>query len=540
MHRRTSNSALVSGALVIVIGSVLSVAEANAFASIPAAAQPEPARERAGPDFQRIVRPGSVNIESEFDLSNLSIPKEEIHTLVPRDAIPALTDPRLERISSAEAWLPDEARIVSVSLRGGGGQTVGVPLNILNWHEVVNLTIGGEPMAVTYCPLCDSAVLISRRVRTKDGRTEVLEFGVSGALYNSNVLMYDKQHKGLWSQLAMEAVSGPLAGTALDVLLLEIMSFRAFKEEHPRARILSRETGHRRDYTRSAYEQYMTTPGLMVPVAQMGEALPPKTLGLGIAVGDASWFIPVDVIGESFTLATPAGPVRAAATPAGVRIHEAPDAARTAQSFYYSWSAFFPETIIVKQDKQQEQVAPTVPGLPIGAKAPDAELMTPAGEIVRLSSLMGEQPVIIVFYRGGWCPICTRTLAAWQDKIGDMQAAGARLIAITPENPSHAGETITNWSLDFTVLSDPQHDAARAFNVLFTVDPKTRDKYREMLDLELEEWNASGTWELPAPATLIIDRDGIIRYIHADWDYRQRADPDEVLAALNALKQAPK
>jgi peroxiredoxin len=316
------------------------------------------------------------------------------------------------------------------------------------------------------------------------------------------------------------------------------MSFEQFKAAHPRARIVSRDTGHRRDYARSAYEQYMTAPGLMVPVAQMGEALPQKSLGLGIAIGEMSWFIPVDVIGESFTLATPAGPVKASATTAGVRVQEAPQEARTAQSFYYSWSAFFPETIIVKQNKQQ-QVSPTVPGLPIGAKAPDAELMTPAGAIVRLSSLIGEQPVIIVFYRGGWCPICTRTLAAWQNKIDDMQAAGARLIAITPEKPSHAGETVTNWSLDFTVLSDPRHDAARAFKVLFTVDPKTQEQYRKMLDLELEEWNASGTWELPAPATIVIDKDGIIRYIHADWDYRQRADPDEVIAALHTLEESP-
>jgi len=147
----------------------------------------------------------------------------------------------------------------------------------------VNTTVGGEPIAATYCPLCDSATVFSRRVTPatpKDASGDgsgtkpstapapiVLEFGVSGALYNSNVLMYDKKDKGLWSQLGMHALSGPLTGTALEMLPVEVVSFAAFKKARPAAKIVSKDTGHNRDYSKSPYESYFKNENLMVPAA---------------------------------------------------------------------------------------------------------------------------------------------------------------------------------------------------------------------------------------------------------------------------------
>ena len=298
-------------------------------------------------DFRQVRRPGSVDLDREYALANLRIPKDQIHTLLPRDAIPALTDPKLEPATEA-GWLPDDARIIVVTV---GKETVGVPLRILDWHEVVNLTIGGEPVAATYCPLCDSATVFSRRVPAAktDGRSEpvVLEFGVSGALYNSNVLMYDRRDKALWSQLGMEAVSGPLVGTALEMLPVQVVPFADFRKAHPGAQTVSRDTGYQRNYGQSPYEHYFANEGLMVPVAKMGDALPRKTLGLGVAVGEQAWFVPADVIGERFTLKTPAGTVRARRSAAGVSVEAAPATVRTAQTFYYSWSAFFPQTKVI-------------------------------------------------------------------------------------------------------------------------------------------------------------------------------------------------
>jgi hypothetical protein len=210
----------------------------------------QPARE--GPDqdeFRQVQRPGSVDLDEEYNLQNLSIPRNQIHTLLPRDAIPALTDPALEKAEGA-GWLPDDARVIRIAV---GADVLGVPLRILDWHEVVNATVGGEPVAATYCPLCDSAAVFSRHVEVEGGGEVVLEFGVSGALYHSNVLMYDRRDLGLWSQLGMHAVSGPLAGTALTTLPVELIPFSRLKEEHPGASIVGRDTGHARDYTRSPY-----------------------------------------------------------------------------------------------------------------------------------------------------------------------------------------------------------------------------------------------------------------------------------------------
>ncbi len=349
---------------------------------------PAPEAQPAAPDgFTRVQRPGSVDIQTEYNLAGLTIPKEQIHTLLPRDAIPALTDPKTEPADKAE-WLPDDARIIEIVV---GVDVLGVPLRVLDWHEIVNTTLGGEPIAATYCPLCDSAAVFSRRVTPPspngaagDGSGSrpssapapiVLEFGVSGALYNSNVLMYDRKDMGLWSQLGMHALSGPLAGTALEMLPVEVVSFAAFKEAHPGAMIVSRDTGHDRDYSRSPYETYFKDEGLMVPVAGMGEALPRKTLGVGIAVGEGdqakSWFVPSGAIGDARTIDTPAGAVVLTTSEAGVAVTSAPRGVRTAQTFYYSWSAFYPKTIVVTQAPQlPPDVQPATPSASPSATKP--------------------------------------------------------------------------------------------------------------------------------------------------------------------------
>ncbi|MBE7506929.1 MAG: DUF3179 domain-containing protein [Planctomycetia bacterium] len=493
-------------------------------------AQTEQAKE-----FQRIRRPGSVNLEKEYAMDHLKIPEEQIHTLLPRDAIPALTDPELESAGGA-SWLPDDARVIDVTV---GSETIGVPLRVLDWHEVVNMTVGDRPVAATYCPLCDSAAVFSREIRSTSGEAKdkptVLEFGVSGALYNSNVLMYDKTHKGLWSQLGMKAVSGPLAGTSLEALPVVVISFSQFKRSHPAARIVSRNTGHKRDYAHSPYEQYLTSDDLRVPVAKIGSELPRKTLGVGVASDQQAWFVPVAAVGEGYTLKTPAGDVRIARTPAGVSVIDAPQHVRTAQTFYYSWSAFYPDTHVVTSNASGE--LKRSPGLSVGEKAPDVALTTLEGKAVHLASLYKDGPVVLTFYRGGWCPICNRALSSWRDKLGALEAAGGKFVALSPEKPDHAAKTIEKGHLNFTVLGDPRHEAAKAFRVHFTVDEETKAKYKGF-GLDVAESNVSGTWDLPAPATFVIDKGGVVRYAFADWDYKKRADPDEVIAAVKTLTKS--
>jgi len=292
-----------------------------------------------------IRRPGSVDLHAEYDMDNLQIPEDEIHTLLPRDAIPALTDPDLLPLADVD-YLSDTDRIIVVE---ADGTVVGVPVIILNFHEVANLTVAGTPVAATYCPLCDSATVISRTITNADGEQETLEFGVSGALYNSNVLMYDRTYKSLWSQLGMRAVSGSLAGTKLDHQLARIVRYDDFKERYPDATVLNIDTGYDRNYHRDPYSRYFGSDDLMLPIQGVGDALPNKTLGVGVLAGEKAWFITAAAIGDSYTLQTPAGNVVLTSSDAGIEVLEAPKGVSTAQTFYYSWSAFNPKTEVINE-----------------------------------------------------------------------------------------------------------------------------------------------------------------------------------------------
>ena len=304
--------------------------------------QPEPRED----GFQRTRRPGAVQVAKVYDVANATIPLDEVHELLPRDAIPALTDPKLERVSEAE-WLPTIERVIEVVVNG---EAVAAPLMILNYHEIANMTIGGEPVAITYCPLCDSASVVSRRVEPADGSAPVtLAFGVSGALYNSNVLMYDQRDLGLWSQVAMEAVSGPLVGTKLKHYPVRVVSASDFKLRHPGGKVLSMDTGHTRVYAQSAYDHYLLSDRIIVDVHNMGDALPKKTLGLGIKSGDKTWFVSIDAIGaDGRAIDTPAGRVEVSSSERAIQVDAAPAGVQTMQTFYYSWSAFHPDTEIIK------------------------------------------------------------------------------------------------------------------------------------------------------------------------------------------------
>lgn len=175
------------------------------------------------------------------------------------------------------------------------------------------------------------------------------------------------------------------------------------------------------------------------------------------------------------------------------------------------------------------------PGLAVGERAPDATVYTQDGGAVSLASLYAEGPVVVTFYRGGWCPFCERALAGWQDRLDELHAAGGTLVALTPESPEHAAETIGEHQLGFAVYSDSAMLAARAYRVFFEVDADTQQKYKGY-GIDLASWNANRQWTLPAPGTFVIDRSGVVRYAWADWDYKKRADPGEVISVVRGLR----
>lgn len=166
----------------------------------------------------------------------------------PPDGIPPIDEPQFEPITAAGEWLADQDPVMVVE---AGDEVRGYPLAILTFHEIVNDTVGGQNLVVTYCPLCNSGLVFDREL---DGET--LSFGTSGRLWNSNLVMYDRATRSLWSQFTGEAIIGERTGDALDRLPMQIVAFTEFAERWPDARVLSRDTGHSRPYGDNPYTGY--------------------------------------------------------------------------------------------------------------------------------------------------------------------------------------------------------------------------------------------------------------------------------------------
>ncbi|CAN5852928.1 DUF3179 domain-containing protein [soil metagenome] len=165
----------------------------------------------------------------------------------PPDGIPAIDDPKFQRVDAVD-WIVDAEPVLVLTV---GDQVRAYPVQVLMWHEIANDTVDGVPVAVTYCPLCNSAVAVDRRV---DGR--LLDFGTSGALYQSAMVMYDRQTESLWTHFDGRAVVGDLVGAELDVLPVSTVSWRDFRDAHPDGRVLSRDTGFDRAYGTNPYVAY--------------------------------------------------------------------------------------------------------------------------------------------------------------------------------------------------------------------------------------------------------------------------------------------
>jgi hypothetical protein len=178
-----------------------------------------------------------------------SVPLEEIRRGgPPPDGIPPIDDPVFEDVAAAGGWLGPRDPVLVVD---HGDEPRAYPLAIMTYHEIVNDVVAGTPLVVTYCPLCNSGLVFERTV---DG--EVLDFGTSGRLYNSNLVMYDRATRSLWSQFTGEAIVGPQLGATLVRVPMQIVGFAEVAERWPDAQVLSRDTGHERPYGDNPYVGY--------------------------------------------------------------------------------------------------------------------------------------------------------------------------------------------------------------------------------------------------------------------------------------------
>jgi len=156
------------------------------------------------------------------------------------------------------------------------GETKAYPLFILVWHEIVNDRVGGIPVSVTYCPLCYTNQVFERIINDQE-----VEFGTSGKLYNSNLLMYDRLTESYWSQALGLAVKGELSGYRLNLIPFDVITWGDWKKLHPDTLVLTTDTGHIRSYATDPYGNYYTEPRIMFPVEHSDDRLYPKEIIMG-------------------------------------------------------------------------------------------------------------------------------------------------------------------------------------------------------------------------------------------------------------------
>ncbi|MDX1436978.1 MAG: DUF3179 domain-containing (seleno)protein [Anaerolineales bacterium] len=200
------------------------------------------------PELQDESAPG-ITGEFTTDFSVHSVSYKDVLTGgPPKDGIPAIDDPNFISISEADEWLSPTEPVVLVKI---GDDARAYPLQVLTWHEIVNDTVDGQPVVVTFCPLCNTAIAFNREF---DG--QVLDFGTTGRLRFSNLIMYDRQTETWWQQASGDAIAGHYTGSQLEFLPAAIVSWADFKTANPDGLVLSRETGFRRDYGRNPYAGY--------------------------------------------------------------------------------------------------------------------------------------------------------------------------------------------------------------------------------------------------------------------------------------------
>lgn len=219
----------------------------------------------------------SAQYKNGCDLEGSLVPVNSILSGGPgKDGIPSIDSPRFVTASKA-SFLSADSAVLGMKYKG---LTKAYPINILNWHEIVNDHFNGEPVVITFCPLCGSGMAFSATI---DDKTHI--FGVSGLLYNSDVLLYDRQTNSLWSQLMTKAISGPHKGRRLNSLPVTYTTWQDWKTRHPKTLVLSTKTGFGRDYTKSPYASYLKSPQIMFPVTTVSRRYHPKEEVLGVEIG---------------------------------------------------------------------------------------------------------------------------------------------------------------------------------------------------------------------------------------------------------------
>ena len=262
----------------------------------------------------------------------------------PKDGIPSIDNPKFVSVEDADQWMKENDIVLAITYKG---VKRAYPLRIMAWHEIVNDTIAGDPILITYCPLCGSGIAYERKINGEE-----VEFGTSGKLYNSNLVMYDRKTNSYWSQIDGLAIVGELSGTILTPLPVSIatVAWRDWKKAHPDSDVLSRETGFTiRPYGVDPYSGYYKDSSILFPVENRDDRANPKTVIFGIKVNGVYKAYQEDDLKELKTIEDTVGGVR-------IRIEredsgivsitnlETGEEIVKERDFWFAWYAFHPDT----------------------------------------------------------------------------------------------------------------------------------------------------------------------------------------------------
>ena len=340
MKRPIRRSLLTAFALIAVgIGLALAFAQAS---SPDAADSPTPGS---------TVINGREVFETEDGTRYIVHPSEIVGGGPPKDGIPSIDAPLYVTLSDADAWIQDNELVLALQYKG---VTRVYPLQIMVWHEIVNDWVAGDPLLITYCPLCGSGIAYKRVL---DG--EPVEFGTSGKLYNSNLVMYDRLSDSYWTQIDGLAIVGERTGQELEPISIDTVVWRDWKVEHPESEVLSQVTGFDRRYGVDPYGSYYEDSFIWFPVAGQDDRIHPKTVVFGIEVNDVfSAYREDDLIEQ--------GVIEDLVNGVQLRVERAPDGVVTVtlldsgeevvkeRDFWFAWYAFHPETLLYLPDAEDE------------------------------------------------------------------------------------------------------------------------------------------------------------------------------------------
>jgi len=295
--------------------------------------------------------PALAERKNGFDLSNALVPSKKIlRGGPPKGGIPAIDKPRFVSAENANFLSPKD-RVLGIWL---DNTAKAYPIKILNWHEIVNDSIGDKPFMITYCPLCGTGIAFSSKINGGS-----IRFGVSGLLYNSDVLLYDRKTESLWSQIMQQAISGFYKGKKLDAIPLNHTTWKKWKETYPATLVLSVNTGFERDYGRNPYHAYNTSKQLYFPVSHTApDTFHPKERVLGLKVGETVKAYPfvelnkngkkevIDKIDKTtytihWDIKNQSGKIF------DYQKNEVP----VVQAFWFAWYAFYPKTFVFRASK---------------------------------------------------------------------------------------------------------------------------------------------------------------------------------------------